>query len=202
MPAVQAYLPDYLPGAATPGPAGAGRSQPSHPVGGTELAAQLTDERAQAGSIGAAGGGPTVEFIRTATSPRSRAAGPGRTKDRTLPAAPAGPVETTALAVVPAAAPVVPLLVTTAPSPAPAPLPAIDKASKPSKDKANEDTKAKSDSKPKKDSKERRDGKPRQDAKPDRKSETDKESKRSKESSSKESQTRKQPVSRERIVTA
>ena len=154
MPAVQAYVPGYLPGAAKPGSAGAGRSLPSHPGGGTELAAQLTDERAEAGSIGAAGGEPTVTLIRTATSPRSLAAGPAGTKDPTTPA-PAGPVEA-ALAVVPAAAPVVPLLVAAAPSPTPAPMPVVDKASRPSKDKADKESKRSKKSKRSKESQTRK----------------------------------------------
>jgi DNA-directed RNA polymerase specialized sigma24 family protein len=185
LPAVQAYMPAYLPGAAKTGSAGTSRSQPSRPSqtagvagGGTELAAQLTDERAPAGSVGPADSEPTVALISTAAWPRSGAAGPAGTERRTPPPAPsATPVEAVPAVVVPAAAPVVPLLVAAAPFPVPAPTPAVDEA--------------------KKDSKGRKEGKPRQDAKPDRHAEPDKKSKRSKEA-----ERRKQPASRGRIVTA
>jgi hypothetical protein len=154
LPAVQAYVPSYLPGAAKHGSAPAGRSNPSHPSlapnaggGSSELAAQLTGERAGAGGLGRDEGEPVVHLI--STSPASRAP---------QPAAPAAPVEVVP-ALVTTPVPVVPLLVAAPPSPAPVPAPAVDESVKPSKS-----SKPSKDSKPKKDSKAGKEGKPRQDS--------------------------------------
>jgi DNA-directed RNA polymerase specialized sigma24 family protein len=193
LPAVQAYLPDYLPGAAKPASTGTTRSGSSlvpGVAGSTELAAQLAAQRAQAGWAGTPGE-PTVHLIPTTASPRSRAGSPARTEHRPAPPAPpAGLAEV--VPTVPTATPVVPLLVAAGPVPASAPTPAIDEASK-----AQKDAKPTRKAEPEKDSKASKDRRPRQEAKPDRKSEPDKQPQRFKES-----QGRKQPVHRGRIVTA
>ncbi|HEV8624792.1 MAG TPA: sigma-70 family RNA polymerase sigma factor [Acidimicrobiia bacterium] len=181
LPAVQAYVPSYLPGAAKRGSGPATRSNPAHNAGGgRDLAAQLTAEveRAGAGGLGSDEGEPAVHLI--GTSPASRATGSGRIGVRPAqPIAPAAPVEAVP-AVVTTSVPVVPLLVAAPPSPAPVPAPAVDAAAK-----------------PKKDSKASKEAKPGQDAKQDRKSERDQERKRSKGSERK-----KLPVSQDKIVTA
>jgi DNA-directed RNA polymerase specialized sigma24 family protein len=186
LPAVQAYVPNYLPGATKQGSASATRSKPSNPSlsptaggGSSELAAQLTGEaeRAGAGGAGRDEGEPVVNLVSTTGA--SRGGGPARPGVRPpRPAAPAGLVEAVP-AVVATAVPVVPLLVAAPASPAPV-APAVDSAAKPHKD-----------------SKASKEAKPGQKAKQDRKSVRDREPKRSKGSERKQ-----QPVSRDRIVTA
>jgi hypothetical protein len=207
LPAVQAYVPNYLPGAAKQASASATRSNPSNPSnpslspttggGNSELAAQLTgeSERAGAGDVGRDEGEPVVNLI--STSGASRAGGPARPGGRPpRPAAPAGLVEAVP-AVVTTPVSVVPLLVSAPASPAPVPAPAVDAAAKPPKDsKPGKASKAGNDSK-KKDSKASKAAKHGQKAKQDRKSVQDQEREHSKGS-----ERRKQPVSRGKIVTA
>ena len=124
LPAVQAYVPDYLPGAVKTGSKSTTAAQPpsANPPtsdsaagvddGSTELAAQFTAE-------GSGEGGPGVALIPAATRPRSRAGGSARTEARPpRPAPPAAPVDP--VPAVLAATPIAPLLVAAAPSPAPA----------------------------------------------------------------------------------
>ena len=133
LPAVQAYVPDFLPGAAK---SGGGKGQGSKPAlpnpgtgvtgGGSELAAQLTSESVRSGTGGLGSGAekPSVGLISTSTS-RTRAGGP-RPGTRTPP--PSAPA-TEALAAVPAVVTnvvsVAPLAVAS-PSPAAAPIPASE----------------------------------------------------------------------------
>jgi DNA-directed RNA polymerase specialized sigma24 family protein len=137
LPAVQAYVPDFLPGAAKSSSKKPRGSKPSSPMAGaaggsTELAAQLTSEasRSNAGSAGSGGAEPSVTLIRTTAAPASRAARP------VVRAPVPAPVSTT-VAPVPAGAtavgPGVPLQVT-GPSPAPVPVSDTGKGSKPTKD--------------------------------------------------------------------
>ena len=202
LPAVQAYVPNYLPGAAKPGPASAHRSNPSHPGlwpsaggGSSELAAQLTGKAERAGAGGLArdeGGEPVVQLIST-----SPASGSGRLDDPAQqPAPPAAPLEAVP-AVLTTPVPVVPLLVAAPASPAPVPAPTVDAVAKPSKgSQPAKEAKAGKDSK-KKGSKASKEAKPGQEAKQDRKPERDQERKRSKGSDPKQ-----QPVSRGKVVTA
>ena len=165
MPAVQAYVPSYLPGAAKHRSAPPTHPNPSHPslapIDGSEFAAQLTSEagRAGAGPGGRDEGEPAMSLISTA--PVSHDARPG---GDLVPAAPAGLVETVP-AVVTAPVPVVPLLVAAPPAAAAVPPPAVDDSVKPSKR-----SKPSKDSKPNKDSTANTQAKPRHEANPDRKS--------------------------------
>ena len=130
LPAVQAYVPDFLPGAAKPaGSKHTKGSRPSSPVAGaaggsSELAAQLTSgtSRSNAGSSGSAAAEPTVELSSTATAPVAR---PARVAT-TVEAVPAA--ATTVVSVVP--------LQVTAPSPAPATGTKPEKGSKQAKKEA------------------------------------------------------------------
>ena len=218
LPAVQAYVPDFLPGAAKSGGA---KGQGSKPVqadpgtgingGGSELAAQLTSEsgRLGAGGQGNGNGGASVGLISTST-PRARAGGP-RPGSRTPPPAPA----TEALAAVPAvltnAVSVAPLAVT-APSPAPGPIPASEMPKTNSTKPKNDSPKPAKDSKqPEKDATQaEKDA--RQQKKQAKKAEKEaKKAEKEAKKASKESRTRKdsdrtdrktQPVTRGRIVSA
>lgn len=129
LPAVQAYIPDFLPGAAKSGAGSAKGSKPaqSGPAagvagGGSELAAQSTSElnRSGAGGPGSGASAPTAGLISTATS-RPRASGPAAGAATPAPA----PAVTVALPpVVTTVVPIGPLAVTPpslAPAPAPAP---------------------------------------------------------------------------------
>ena len=191
LPAVQAYVPGYLPGTPTSGVARPKRAAvapapPGAAAGGAaELAAPLTTEPVGVGSGDGAGVEPAVRLISTTNSPWSPAAAPGPAEVRTSPPAPpAVPLEASP-AVVPAAAPVVPLMVAAAPSPGAVPAPAGDGAAKPEGSKADKDSAA------------GKDEKPRLEAKPERKSEPTKDAKRSRDS-----ERRKPAIRSGRTVTA
>lgn len=123
LPAVQAYVPDFMPGAAKSGGGNAKGSRPAEPDpvasgagGGSELAAQLASEvnRSGAGDSGGDIAAPTVGLISTSTS-RARPGDPladARTQ--------APPPAVTLPAVVTNVVPIAPLAVTP-PSLAPAP---------------------------------------------------------------------------------
>lgn len=189
LPAVQAYVPDFLPGASKSG-AGKGKgSKPAQPNpagvagSGSELAAQFTSEagRSNAGGLGSGDARSNVGLISTE---RSRAGGP-RPGVGTPPAAPATGTLEAVPAVVTNVVPIVPLAVVT-PSPelAPAPAPAAPAPAP--------DSKPKTDStKPEKGSKQAE-----KDAKPWKK-----ESKKAQKDSDKAERTT-QPVSRGKVVTA
>jgi DNA-directed RNA polymerase specialized sigma24 family protein len=130
LPAVQAYVPDFLPGAGKSGAGDAKGSKPAQPGptadagGGSELAAQLTSEanRSGAGGSGSSDAAPTVGLISTSTS-RVRPSGP------TAGAATPAPALTVTLpAMVTNVVPIAPLEVappSLAPAPTPPPPPAV-----------------------------------------------------------------------------
>jgi len=162
LPAVQAYVPSYLPGAAPHGSiAHSNSAHPSRaPIGGgdSELAAQLTsdDGRAAVGSLGQDGGEPAAQLISTV--PPSRATGRSRPGGGAAAPKSAGLVGTVP-AIATASVPVAPLPVATPPA-APGPTqPVIDQSVQPPKR-----------SKPKKDAKPDKKSKPGKDATRDRKS--------------------------------
>ena len=205
LPAVQAYVPDFLPGATKSG-SGNGKgprfTQPSPAAGvargGSELAAQFTSEAGRTGAAGLGRGGaaPTVGLISTATSAASRA-GVSRPEARApLPAPATGALEAMP-AVVTSVVPVAPLLVA-APSPQPAPPPETKPKS--------ESNQPKNESKPPKNESrqaERDSRKARKESK-----QAEKESKKAKKDSQKAEkglnnlERNRQPVSRGRIVPA
>jgi DNA-directed RNA polymerase specialized sigma24 family protein len=133
LPAVQAYVPDYLPGAAKSGPGTAKSSKPAQPDpaggaagGGSQLAAQFTSEagRSGAGGPGTGDTGPKVGLISTSTSRARANTPPGG--DIPAPA----PVVTLP-AVVANIVPIAPLAVASSPVPAPAPSQVAAPQSKP-----------------------------------------------------------------------
>jgi hypothetical protein len=189
LPAVQAYVPDFLPGAAKSGAGNGKGSKPSQPSpgaglagGGSELAAQFTSEsgRAGAGGLGGSDAEPTVGLIRTATSPASRAGGVRPGGRAPLPAPATGALEAVP-AVVTNVVPVAPLLVA---APSSAPTSGLDEPITPPTDsvKPRKDAKPSEDSKPSKDSKRDKDAKPgkdskKKDSKPSKDSDSKKDSK-------------------------
>ena len=144
LPAVQAYVPDYLPGAAKRRSAPAVRQTSSPGL-------------AAVASVGDTPDDPEVALISTAVAPRTRAGGPAQSAHRPpAPEPPATSLEVVPALVADAALPLAPLLVAAPSSPAPT---AAAMTTKGSKSK---------DSKPKKESK-AKGSKPRDEAKPDRK---------------------------------
>jgi DNA-directed RNA polymerase specialized sigma24 family protein len=205
LPAVQAYVPDFLPGAAKSGSGNGKGSRSSQPSpasavaqGGSELAAQFTSGPGRTGAAGLGRGdaAPTVALISTATSaaPRARVSRPeGRAP---LPAPATGAVEATPT-VVTSVVPVAPLLVA-----APPPTPVSPPETKPiseSNEPKNESNRTEKDSKQvKKDS--------RQAEKESKK--VEKEARRAEKDSQKvekglnKAERKRQPVSRGKIVQA
>jgi hypothetical protein len=185
LPAVQAYVPDFLPGASKSG-AGKGKgSKPAQPNpaggSGSQLAAQFTSEagRSNAGGLGSGDARSNVELISTESS---RAGGP-RPGVSTPPAAPATGTLEVVPAVVTNVVSIVPLAVVT-PSPELAPAPAPPAPAPQSKLK-KDSTKSEKGSK-----QAEKDAKPRK-----------KESKKAQKDSDKAERTT-QPVSRGKVVTA
>ena len=197
LPAVQAYVPDYLPGSARSGTGRAKASKPAPPDpaagvvgGGSELAAQLTSEadRSGAGGLGSGGTAPNVGLISTTTS-HPRTSGPRPGGGTPAPA----PVAENLPAVVTNHVAIVPLAVTASP---PAPVPA--QAAAPEPKPKNESKKPANDAKQRKESRQA-EKQARQAEKKARKAE--KASRRA-EKQPKKAERRTQPVSRGRIVTA
>lgn len=132
LPAVQAYLPDFLPGASK---SGAGKGKGSKPAqspaagvaGGGELAAQFTSEADRSGA-GGLGSGDANSIVGLISTGRSRGGGPRPGGNPPSPVLVAETVQA-GPAVVTGVVPVVPLAVVT-PSPA-IPAPPLDPAPAP-----------------------------------------------------------------------
>lgn len=191
LPAVQAYVPDFLPGAAKSGAGKAKGSKSGQPAvgvagSGSELAAQFTSEtdRSGAGGLGENDAPPNVGLISTSTW-RSRATLPRPASD-TPPPAPVIEALQTVPAVVTNVVPIAPLAVA-APLPAPDPAPTQAPAPAPESKSKNDSKKADKDAR-----------------KAEKKAE--KESKRAKKESKKQdsnkTERKTQPVTRGKIVTA